>query len=196
MNRTQADLIAVTVIGSILVLGSIVTWNAYQRWAALGEMGDHMGVQATALHGTHPVWYLIGTVVLAGLVGLAYALGRSRIDQSAATNNPDRHPVNESPSKAGSAVTADGDSGGGEAASSGSSATRAPLEILPDDERKILQPIIESPGVTQIEVRDRAGYSKSKISQTMADFERRGLIYRESQGRTYRVYPTEKLDQR
>lgn len=195
MNRTQADIIAVAVIGSILVLGSIATWNAYQRWAALGEMGDHMGIQATAMHGTHPVWYLIGTVVVAGVVGLAYALGRSRIGQSEPIERTDRPSAGDRPVTDGSAVATDGDSGGSGATPADPSATRDPIDILPDDEREILRPIIESPGVTQIEVRDRAGYSKSKISQTLSDFERRGLIYRESQGRTYRVYPTEKLDQ-
>lgn len=67
------------------------------------------------------------------------------------------------------------------------------LDVLPEDERRILEPIVESPGVTQIELRDRANFSKSKVSQTVSDLEKRGLVSRERQGRTYRVYPGEDL---
>lgn len=70
------------------------------------------------------------------------------------------------------------------------------LEVLPEDEHRILEPVIESPGLTQIAVRDRSGYSRSKVSQTITDLEERGLLYRERQGRTYRVYPADDLDER
>jgi uncharacterized membrane protein len=52
-----------------------------------------------------------------------------------------------------------------------------------------MAPVLESPGLTQIELRDRADFSKSKVSQTVSGLEKRGLLYREKQGRTYRVYP-------
>lgn len=35
------------------------------------------------------------------------------------------------------------------------------LRVLPDDERRILQPVVDDPGLTQIEVRDRSEFSKS-----------------------------------
>jgi len=70
---------------------------------------------------------------------------------------------------------------------------RRVLDLLPEDERRILEPVIDSPGVTQIELRDRADFSKSKVSQTVSDLESRGLLYRERQGRTYRVYPSDDL---
>ena len=67
------------------------------------------------------------------------------------------------------------------------------LDLLPDDERRVLQPVLNSPGITQIELRDRSEFSKSKVSQTVSSLEDRGLLYRERQGRTYRVYPSDDL---
>ncbi|HKL29681.1 MAG TPA: MarR family transcriptional regulator, partial [Natrialbaceae archaeon] len=69
----------------------------------------------------------------------------------------------------------------------------AVLDVLPDDERRILEPVLESPGITQIALRDRSDFSKSKVSQTVSDLEKRGLLYREKQGRTFRVYPDDDL---
>jgi hypothetical protein len=69
------------------------------------------------------------------------------------------------------------------------------LDFLPDDERRILEPVISSPGITQIELRDRSDFSKSKVSQTVSVLEKRGLLYREPQGRTYRIYPGDDLQQ-
>lgn len=63
------------------------------------------------------------------------------------------------------------------------------LEILPDDERYMLEPILETPGITQVEVVARSDYSDAKVSQTLKALRERGLIYREPQGRTYRLYP-------
>ena len=71
--------------------------------------------------------------------------------------------------------------------------TRELLEMLPEDERRILEPVLDSPGLTQVALRDRASFSKAKISQTVSELEERGLLYRERQGRTYRVYPADEL---
>lgn len=65
---------------------------------------------------------------------------------------------------------------------------------LPDDERQVLEPILTDPGLTQIEVTDRTGLSKAKVSQTLTELRERGLIYRESAGRTYRLFPGKRLD--
>lgn len=66
-------------------------------------------------------------------------------------------------------------------------------DILPEDERRILEPVIESPGITQVALRDRSQFSKVKVSQTVSELEKRGVIYREQQGRTYRIYPDDSL---
>lgn len=63
------------------------------------------------------------------------------------------------------------------------------LEILPEDERRILEPVLATPGITQVEVVDRSGFSKAKVSQTLKAMRERGLVSREPQGRTYRLYP-------
>lgn len=70
-----------------------------------------------------------------------------------------------------------------------STAPHIDLEILPRDERTILEPILEHPGITQVEVVARSGYSDAKVSQTLKAIRERGLVYREPQGRTFRLYP-------
>lgn len=64
---------------------------------------------------------------------------------------------------------------------------------MPDDERGVLEPVLASPGITQIELRDRSDFSKSEVSRTVSALEKRGLSYRERQGRTYRIYPSDEL---
>lgn len=92
--------------------------------------------------------------------------------------------------------SSDDDSQAGDRSPSAGTGVGAPdrvLDVLPDDERRILEPVLESPGITQIALRDRSEFSKSKVSQTVTDLEKRGLLYREKQGRTYRVYPADDL---
>lgn len=69
------------------------------------------------------------------------------------------------------------------------------VEILPEDERRVLEPVLTSPGSTQIELRNRSSFSKSKVNRTVSALEKRGLLYRERQGRTYRIYPSDELRQ-
>ena len=69
------------------------------------------------------------------------------------------------------------------------------MDLLPDDERRVLEPVVSSPGITQIELRDHSDFSKSKVSQTVSGLEKRGLLYRERQARTYRIYPSDDLQQ-
>lgn len=73
-------------------------------------------------------------------------------------------------------------------------APRVDVSILPDDERQVLAPVVADPGLTQIEVTDRTGLSKAKVSQTLTALRERGLVYRESAGRTYRLYSGKRLD--
>ncbi|MBI4345075.1 MAG: MarR family transcriptional regulator [Euryarchaeota archaeon] len=66
------------------------------------------------------------------------------------------------------------------------------LELMPQDEQDILRPILESPGLAQYEIVSRSGYSKAKVSQVLSELEVRGLIYREREGKTYKVYPSKR----
>lgn len=69
------------------------------------------------------------------------------------------------------------------------------LEILPEDERRVLEPILDTPGITQVEVVARSDFSDAKVSQTLKALRDRGLVYREPQGRTYRLYPGTVLEE-
>lgn len=186
MKQTYADGIAVLVLGVVLLTGGIATWQAYQQWAALGEMGGHMGDAAAAIHGTHPVWYLLGTILIAGVLSGVYVSVRDRLVSSGRSEkDPDTAAVGEA-----TRTATDTDSAG---SVSGDESYRHVLDVLLEDERRILDPVLDSPGLTQIELRDRSEFSKSKVSQTATDLEKRGLLYREPQGRTYRVYPADEL---
>lgn len=63
------------------------------------------------------------------------------------------------------------------------------IEILPEAERRILKPVLETPGITQGEIVARSGFSDAKVSQILKALRERGLMYREPQRRTYRLYP-------
>jgi len=202
VNARQADYVALALVGTVFVLGLALTWQTYQQWLALGEMGGHMG-SGTAMHGTHPLWYLLGTVVAVALVGGGYLAVRDQfvVDDATGTTSAVMadDPVAADAGVDSAADTA-GDGGTGDTVESSDAdesdrPSRPLLDVLPEDERRILQPVVDSPGLTQIELRDRADFSKSKVSQTVSDLEQRGLLYREPQGRTYRVYPSDELDE-
>lgn len=194
MNARQADYVALALVGAVFVLGLALTWQTYQQWLALGEMGGHMGDSAAAMHGTHPVWYLLGTVVAVAVVGGGYLAVREQFvgDNSSRQHDADAtvpadDPAGESMTGEATTVTTGEDVAATD--------DRPLLDVLPEDERRILQPVVDSPGLTQIELRDRADFSKSKVSQTVSDLEKRGLLYREPQGRTYRVYPSDEIEE-
>jgi len=188
LKQKHADGTAAFVVGAILLSGGLATWQTYQQWTALSEMGGHMGTTVTAMHGTHPVWYALGTILVAGVISGVYLGVRERIISSNAQSGK------PSVSDYGSDTETQTDNE--ERNESVIAEPERPiLDLLPDDERRILQPVLDSPGLTQIELRDRAAFSKSKVSQTVTDLEKRGLLYREPQGRTYRVYPSDELKQ-
>nr|WP_306466180.1 MarR family transcriptional regulator [Haloferax sp. KTX1] len=148
----------------------------------------------TGVHGTSPVWYILGTLIVTGALGGIYlSLRRSLVELSKERQSTGAGPVPENvaetnPENPEAQSAAEGDT---------PPARREPvLDVLPEDGRRILEPVLTSPGITQIELRDRSDFSKSKVSQTVSELEKRGLLYRERQGRTYRVYPSDDLLQR
>mgnify|MGYP006273218917 CR=1 FL=1 len=194
MERNRADLLAAIVVGAVSVLGGLWAWDRYQaRQAVDGRMDGMMGsmMDGMGATGPDPVVVAVGTLVVAGTLAGVYLLFREEVTH-AGTQGPEEIRASEAPpvpeSEAEPAESsADADS------VTGLDSQRALLDLLPEDERRILDPVLESPGLTQIELRDRADFSKSKVSQTVSDLEKRGLLYREKQGRTYRVYPAERL---
>lgn len=185
MMRSKVDLVVGLLITFVLLVGLTITIQTYQ--AATDGMGH-----GWAMHGVHPIWNLLGALLVAVVIAGTYALAREQLHASMAVEDHDQTraagATSETPDEAGEAVSTEA----GRTAPSERSADEI-LRYLPEDERRILTPVIESPGLTQIELRDRADFSKSKVSQSVSALEKRGLLYREPQGRTYRVYPSETL---
>lgn len=139
---------------------------------------------------TSPIWYFFGTLLTASVVAGIYLASRDRLrrelshhrsDESASTHDPSDDSTDDEPGT------------GGQEGRPADATPPVVLDYLPEDERQVLEPILDTPGLTQVELRGRAGYSKAKVSQTVSELEDRGLIFRERQGRTYRVYPGEIL---
>ncbi|WP_435119982.1 helix-turn-helix transcriptional regulator [Halolamina sp. C58] len=192
MNRRRADRVAGVLIAAILLVGGALSWQAYQQQRALDEMmGSMMGTSMGSVHGTNPIWYVLGTVLVASVVGGLYLTVREDLSESDPAGGRSSEPSDSAPVERPeeSAVDASDD----EAIDPEAHPRSRVLDLLPEDERRILEPVITSPGLTQIELRDRSEFSKSKVSQTVTALEKRGLLYRERQGRTYRIYPSDEL---
>lgn len=201
MNRRIADALAGLVLAVVLVLGLYGTWQAYQRTLAVdGMMVSMMGTSMGGMYGPNPVWYALGTLVVVVLGGGLYMVVRDDLVNHR-TGGPSNSDTVAGPASPGATIEEASNRSrtekpsspprDGGAAAPTSTAERRLLDLLPEDERRILEPVLASPGLTQIELRDRADFSKSKISQTVSDLEKRGLLYRERQGRTFRVYPAD-----
>jgi uncharacterized membrane protein len=206
VNRRQADIVAGVLIAAILLAG-IVT-------AAQLVLSDRASMGSGQ---APPVMMVVGpvlmTLVVASLVAGSYVYLRGQLlskpsepataeatdagQEPTADRGPDAD--KETDAHQDTDTGTDGRAASREADSASAASTQAPdrqlLDVLPDDERQILEPVLESPGLTQIEVRDRSGFSKSKVSQTITDLEKRGLVSRERAGRTYRVYPADDIDE-
>ena len=195
MTRTRLDLALAIVVAGILVIGVGSAWQTYRQAQAHGEMMGH----GAAVHGPHPVWILFATVFVASAIAGIYWLVRDQRRSSdgqptlTAGGDPDGFDTADDPKP-----TADEPGGPDSSQPTAAESLHRPavLDVLPEDERRVLEPVIASPGLTQIELRDRSDFSKSKVSQTVTGLEKRGLLYRERQGRTYRIYPADDLDER
>lgn len=197
MNRRRVDAIVGLVVAAVVVIGGALSWQAYQRQQAFEQMGSMMGTSMGAVHGTNPLWYVLGTVLVAGVIGGGYLLSRDDFDstgtvtrqRSGESDQIDRRdPESESEPPTNTAQSND-------TITPETQPRARVLDLLPEDERRVLEPVLTSPGITQIELRDRSDFSKSKVSQTVSALEKRGLLYRERQGRTYRIYPSDDLKQ-
>jgi hypothetical protein len=193
MNRRRADTVAGSVVAAVLVVGGVLSWQAYQQWQAFDEMGSMMGTSMGAVHGTNPLWYVLGTIFVSTVIGGGYLVIRDDLTSTEAVDQQRSDSSgridHEGPESAGTAVHSN------DAINPETQPRASELDLLPNDERRILEPVLSSPGITQIELRDRSDFSKSKVSQTVSGLEKRGLLYRERQGRTYRIYPSDDLRQ-
>ena len=190
--KTIDRLVGLLIVG-ITLLGSYSWWRATRRTLARdGMMGTMPGMD--------PIWYLFGTLIAVSVVLGVYVMSREQLaDVLSTSNTAGKAPRYHSESE--ESVTQPVHSSESvpeqlpqeSVSTSSNRAGPAALTFLPEDERRIIEPILESPGLTQVELRGRSDFSKAKVSQTVSELEDRGLIYREKQGRTYRVYPGELL---
>ncbi|SFG95655.1 MarR family protein [Halopelagius inordinatus] len=197
MNRRRADAIVGLIVTAVVIIGGALSWQAYQQQQAFEQMGSMMGTSMGAVHGTNPLWYVLGTILVSVVIGGGYLMIRDDVTNTEAVKRQESEASEQT------------DQDRSEFESEPSTQTTQPsdginpetqpqarvLDLLPDDERRILEPVLSSPGITQIELRDRSDFSKSKVSQTVSALEKRGLLYRERQGRTYRIYPSDDLKQ-
>ncbi|MBX0298276.1 helix-turn-helix transcriptional regulator [Haloarcula nitratireducens] len=192
MNQRRADTVVGLLVAAVLLVGGALIWQAYQQQRAFDQMGSMMGTSMGAVHGTNPLWYVLGTLLVAVVIGGLYLTVRDDLSVAASAQ-----PLNESSSTASEEVdnSPQSDVQPDDAINPEEQPQTRVLDLLPDDERRILEPVLSSPGITQIELRDRSDFSKSKVSQTVSALEKRGLLYRERQGRTYRIYPSDELQQ-
>jgi uncharacterized membrane protein len=193
MNRGRADVVVGLLVAAVVLIGGVLSWEAYQQQQAFEQMGSMMGTSMGTVHGTNPLWYVLGTILVATLVGGGYLVIRDELTSTEPDDQQRRAASDRidhgSPEPAGNtARSADG-------ANPAAQPRARVLDLLPEDERRILDPVLSSPGITQVELRDRSDFSKSKVSQTVSALEKRGLLYRERQGRTYRIYPSDDLEQ-
>ncbi len=59
---------------------------------------------------------------------------------------------------------------------------------LNKDEIQILEMIRDSEGITQDSLKYRTGFPRSKVSTLLTNLEKRGIIFREEAGRTYKLF--------
>lgn len=201
MNRRLADRLAALAVVVLLAIGLYGSWQAYRQAQATDRMmGSMMDGSMGGMGTTDPLWTVLVTVVAVVVVGGVYVAVRDDLTDppgeadgslggpTGRTGATGAHPDQSTSSPSGTSTSAANPTTG-PASSNG----RRLLDVLPEDERRVLEPVLTSPGLTQIELRDRADFSKSKVSQTVSALEKRGLLYRERQGRTFRVYPDESV---
>lgn len=190
--KTVDRLIGLFIIGIIL-------FGAYSWWQATRRALARDGMMGT-MPGMDPIWYLFGTLIAVSVVLGVYVVSREQLADALSTSTPvgvaeaDRDEPDGSTNPSTHSTEYPSEQPTQEPATTDSTPNRpSALTFLPEDERRVIDPILESPGLTQVELRARSDFSKAKVSQTVSKLEDRGLIYREKQGRTYRVYLGELL---
>lgn len=177
----------------VFVVG-VILFGSFAWLRAMRQTRNHM---MGTMPGMDPVWYLFGTLIAVSVVVGTYVITREQLEQILSTPTTGEATADErSDSNTFEGHRQSASSTAHSNHSSPTNSTReqpAPVTYLPEDEQRVVEPILESPGLTQVELRGRSDFSKAKVSQTVSKLEDRGLIYREKEGRTYRVYPGEIL---
>lgn len=215
MNRKQADIVASGLVVSVILTGLAIFWQRSQQQqdGMMRHMESNTADPLWILGATLVVAIAVGGAYLFVREEFAPAerttppddaanappVRSETTDQADQQRETEEAPGEQSPAKEGERSTTSTEEttersatpGEGTVTDEQAQSGRPLLEMLPEDERTVLEPVIDSPGITQVALRDRSDFSKSKVSQTVSELEKRGLLYREKQGRTYRVYPTD-----
>lgn len=197
-RRTMVSIKTVDRLVGLLVV-ALLFLGGYSGWIAAQQMARRSGMMGM-MPGMNPVWYLFGTLLVVSAILGVYVLSRDQLAdvlsaRSSSESRDDDHEDldRQKSSKKRSAQGSTDQSQPKSSPSDSSPVDSVALTFLPEDERRVVEPVLETPGLTQVELRARSDFSKAKVSQTVSELEDRGLIYREKQGRTYRVYPGELL---
>lgn len=182
-------------LAGLLIVG-IILFGSYSWWQATQRALERDGMMGT-MPGMDPIWYLFGTLIAASVVLGVYVMSREQLADVLSTPTDDRNESSTSIDASSHSSEFSSEQSTQESSTNDSPSERtSPLTFLPEHERRVIEPILESPGLTQVELRGHSDFSKAKVSQTVTELEDRGLIYREKQGRTYRIYPGELLKDR
>ena len=196
---TQTRMVTLKTIDRLvgLLIVGIVLFGSYSWWQATQRIRMRNGMMGM-MPGMDPIWYPFGTLIAVSVILGVYVISREQLADILST--PTTSVSSVAPTEKDQFEAADARSSESPPEHSNHTATDVPsskqasaLTFLPEDERRVIEPVLESPGLTQVELRGRSGFSKAKVSQTVSELEDRGLVYREKQGRTYRVYPGELL---
>ena len=196
-RRTMVSIKTVDRLVGLLAVALLLA-GGFSGLIAAQQMARRSGMMGM-MPGTNPVWYLFGTLLVVSVVLGVYILSREQLADvlSARFSSESKDGVQGgSEGQIPEDQSADGSTDHSKPKSSLSDPSpvdSVALTFLPEDERRVVEPVLETPGLTQVELRARSEFSKAKVSQTVSELEDRGLIYREKQGRTYRVYPGELL---
>jgi uncharacterized membrane protein len=79
MNRRRADAIVGLIDAAVVIIGGALSWQAYQQQLAFEQMGSMMGTSMGAVHGTNPLWYVLGTILVSVVIGGGYLMIRDDI---------------------------------------------------------------------------------------------------------------------
>lgn len=216
MNRKQADIVASGLVVSVILTGVAIFWQRSQQQqdGMMRHMESNTADPLWILGATLVVGIAVGGAYLfvreeivpaehttppdeaanapPDSAANAPAVGsENRADRPGGTETGEQSPAEQGEETTSAEEMTERSATPAEESNEQAHPGRPLLEMLPEDERTVLEPVIDSPGITQVALRDRSGFSKSKVSQTVSDLEKRGLLYREKQGRTYRIYPTE-----
>ena len=82
MNRRRADAVIGATVAGVLVVGGLLSWQAYRQRQALDQMGSMMGTSMGTVHGPNPLWYVLGTLLVAAVVVGAYLAVRDDLDSA------------------------------------------------------------------------------------------------------------------